>query len=84
MNYLQVEKGKSVGIGDIIMVEEGNTLILAQVSLKMVAAIGLDDGDRWLEAVRVENVHDISNSEMNAILDGSKYTLVHSVLITRE
>ena len=44
--------------------------ILAQVGFKQVALIGLTEGNRWMDPVKVEHVNEITEAEFEAIRCG--------------
>lgn len=65
-------------------VRTGNIMVLAQTSPHKVSMINVKDGNRYHEAVVVEDLHDISSTEMEEICQSREFKLIESITITED
>ena len=69
------KKAYSVGQRIMIQIFDGTFVeyIVAQIGSKLVAAIGLDGGNRWRGPMEVVNVCKITEDEMNIMIGCNKF-----------
>jgi hypothetical protein len=64
---------EAIEVGQIFIVDGGYTELLAQVGPNKVSLIELFNGNRWRDAVKVENIYNISIEEMEKIVGNYFY-----------
>lgn len=65
---------EKVKVGDYFFEKDcRGVYIISQVDCNSVCAISLENGNRFVEPIKVYDVFDISSKELNEILDNKKF-----------
>ena len=77
-------KSETFKLGDLIVIH--NTVsttpaMIVQIDSGIVAAISLDDGNRWTTGVAVHEVNDISFDNVSLMTNGKTFEKINSVTI---
>jgi len=79
------EKREKIGIGSLWVSEYSDEVfILARVEEERLSLIGLVEGNRQNNSIKVQNTEDVSASEWKVIRGGGNFTRIYHVEIKAE
>jgi len=76
--------GESFKAGDLILIHstiDNTPAMIVQIDSGLVAAISLNDGNRWTTGVAVHDIKDISHENVSIMANGKSFERINSVTI---